>query len=107
MHFQSIHGDAIHGARAAPLDLAAELSREFEHFTQGKLGFSAGFALAKPGEHILSVSDRAAAALEHAKSDGRNRIQAFGEMMVWPDFQRTLRRAKDVTRNSSCCGPTT
>lgn len=79
------------------LDLAEKLRDEFEACTGPEgLTFSAGFALGKPHQHILTKSEEAAAALEKAKKQGRNRICALGTVMQWNEFREVLREGKAV-----------
>ncbi len=85
------------------LDLAVKLREDFENLTapQG-LTFSAGLALGKPHQHILTKSDEAAEALDRAKGKGsdekRDRICALGTVSDWKEFRKILRRAGDVLR---------
>ena len=81
------------------LHLALLMQQEFEKATgPNGLTFSAGFALGKPHQHILTKSDEAADALDHAKMAGKNRICAFGKALDWSEFRKVLCRAGDVLR---------
>jgi CRISPR-associated protein Csm1 len=82
------------------LDFAEELAAEFKKACgEGQLTFSAGVALAKPKQHILTKSDEAAIALnERAKErDGKAAIHVFGETFSWKEFPGVLRSAKKMT----------
>ena len=81
------------------LDLAVKLREEFRELTAPEgLTFSAGLALGKPHQHILTKSDEAADALDSAKRAGRDRICALGTVSDWKEFRKTLCRAGDVLR---------
>jgi CRISPR-associated protein Csm1 len=81
------------------LHLAVRMQQEFDQVTEPQgLTFSAGFALGKPHQHILTKSDEAAEALDRAKKKGKNRICAMGAVSEWREFRKVLRRAGDVLR---------
>jgi CRISPR-associated protein Csm1 len=85
------------------LDLAVRLREDFRKLTAPEnLTFSAGLALGKPHQHILTKSDEAAQALDRAKGKGtdelRDRICALGTVSDWKEFRKILRRAGDVLR---------
>jgi CRISPR-associated protein Csm1 len=79
------------------LDFAAEWRFEFRAITKDKLSFSAGMALAKPRQHILTKSEEAEYALnEHAKSL-RDSIHALGCTIPWTEFDGALTVARNLT----------
>ncbi len=85
------------------LDLAVKLREAFQTLTAPEnLTFSAGLALGKPHQHILTKSDEATQALDRAKGKGtdeiRDRICALGTVADWKEFRKILRRAGDVLR---------
>jgi CRISPR-associated protein Csm1 len=80
------------------LELAVRLHVEFSDMTGNQMTFSAGLALGKPHQHILTKSDEAEAALKLAKDTGRNRVCALGSVHEWGEFRKILQRAGDVLR---------
>jgi CRISPR-associated protein Csm1 len=79
------------------LDFAAAWRKEFERLTGAKLSFSAGIALAKPREHILTKSEEAMSALDdEAKDKGRDRIHALGATIKWSDFEGVYAGAQQL-----------
>jgi len=85
------------------LEFANSLRERFRACAGEDLTFSAGLALAKPGEHILSMARRAAEELEKAKSSaaygrssGRNQIRALQTSCDWKEFPDLLSQAKRV-----------
>jgi CRISPR-associated protein Csm1 len=78
------------------LAFASALRREFRTISGDQLTFSAGVALAKKKQHILTKSDEAEHALnEHAKR-GRDSIHALGATMRWPDFDQALQAGRTL-----------
>ncbi len=78
------------------LDFAAAWRAEFHALSGAMLTLSAGVALAKPRQHILTKSEEAEHALnEHAKSP-RDSICALGCTISWPEFDRVLDFARRV-----------
>lgn len=72
------------------LDFAAAWRSEFRAISGDKLSFSAGVALAKPRQHILTKSEDAKRALnEHAKVP-RDSIHALGCTIPWSEFPSVL-----------------
>ena len=68
------------------LDFAAAWRSEFRRISGGRLTFSAGLALAKPRQHILTKSEEAERALnDHAKIP-RDSIDALGSTVSWSEF---------------------
>jgi CRISPR-associated protein Csm1 len=68
------------------VDFAAAWRSEFRAISGNNLTFSAGIALAKPRQHILSKSEEAEHALnEHAKGP-RDSIHALGATIPWSEF---------------------
>ena len=82
------------------IDFADDLAAEFKKATAGHLHFSAGIALAKPKQHILTKSEEAAMALnEHAKKrDGKASIRILGETFSWQEFRGVLQAAQKMTK---------
>jgi len=85
------------------LDFAHDLRRRFRELVGGDLTFSAGIALAKPRQHILSKAEEAAEELEsaklvpgHRRSSGRDQIRALSVTCGWDDFDQILPQAKQV-----------
>jgi len=85
------------------LDFALTLRRHFHAGIEEDLTFSAGLALAKPRDHILSMARDAAEELEKAKDTagygrrtGRNQIRALGTTCDWERFGHVLNQAKQV-----------
>jgi CRISPR-associated protein Csm1 len=85
------------------LDFALALQEQLRTSVGEDLTFSAGLALAKPRDHILSMARDAAEALEKAKltssygsSTGRNQICALGTTCNWEKFAEVLSQAKQV-----------
>lgn len=85
------------------LDFSLALYRRFRQIFEGKLTFSAGLALAKPRDHVLSMAYAAKEQLEEAKHvpgygqlTSRNAIRALGVTCPWDKFGDVLQRAKQV-----------
>src|SRR5581483_5736642 len=86
------------------LDFALALRGHLRSVVGDDLTFSAGVALAKPREHVLSMARRAAGELERAKEtpgygrgSGRNQIRALETTCDWEKFAVVLAQAKQVT----------
>lgn len=76
------------------LGFAASWRSEFRAISGGKLTFSAGVALAKPRQHILTKAEEAEYALnEHAKGP-RDSIHALGCTISWAEFDEALAGAR-------------
>lgn len=76
------------------LDFAAAWRSEFRSLSCNKLNFSAGVALAKPRQHILTKSEEAERALnEHAKGS-RDSIHSLGCTISWSEFDEVLAGAR-------------
>lgn len=79
------------------IDFAAELEKEFHRMTAGALSFSAGIALSKARQHVLSKADEAEKALERAKAQPSKRsIHMLGETFSWQAVPRLLQTAEKV-----------
>jgi CRISPR-associated protein Csm1 len=78
------------------LDFALAWRSEFSKITGDRLTFSAGIALAKPRQHILSKSEEAEHALNTHAKRLRNSIHALGCTIPWPEFTSVLARAKQL-----------
>ena len=76
------------------LHFAAELRLRFRELSRGALTFSAGIALAKPRQHILTKSEEAEQLLNEGAKLNRDSICALGCTMPWNDFSRVLIGAK-------------
>jgi CRISPR-associated protein Csm1 len=87
------------------LDFAADLRRSLADEAGTSLTFSAGMALAKPREHILTQADFAHTLLDEAKNKlsygrdcGRDQISALGAIASWDTFPGLVATAKKVTK---------
>jgi len=78
------------------LAFASALRREFRTITGDQLTFSAGVALAKKKQHILTKSDEAEDALIAYAKGERDSIHALGTTMHWPDFDQALRAGQKL-----------
>ena len=85
------------------LDFAVALQKHFRAHLGDDLTFSAGLALVKPREHVLSMARKAAEELDKAKQaasygrvTGRNQINALGTTCDWEMFVTLLSQAKQV-----------
>jgi len=72
------------------LMFASALRREFRAITGDQLTFSAGVALAKKKQHILTKSDEADHALNTNAKSERDSIHALGATMRWDKFEKAL-----------------
>lgn len=80
------------------LDFASAWRTEFRAISADKLTLSAGLALAKPRQHILTKSEDAEHALdEHAKIP-RDSIRALGCTIPWAEFPTVLDGARSLAR---------
>ena len=86
------------------LDFALKLRQELKCELGDDLSFSAGGALAKPREHVLTQANLAHRELDsakripgHGRSCGRDQIRALGVTTDWGVFSDLLRIAKQVT----------
>jgi CRISPR-associated protein Csm1 len=68
------------------LDFAAAWRSEFRTITSDRLTFSAGIALAKPRQHILTKSEEAEDALNEQAKGARDSIHALGCTIPWSEF---------------------
>lgn len=91
------------GPWSEAVDFAVDLRACLHELAGDKLSFSAGFALAKPREHILTKAREAADDLDLAKHSpgfgrdtGRDQIRALGVSCDWKAFSRLLAMAKQV-----------
>lgn len=75
------------------LHFAARLWREFQKHTGGQLTFSAGVALAKKRQHILTKSEEAEDALNRKAKLSRAAIHALGETIPFPEYEAALQTA--------------
>ncbi|MGD0128086.1 MAG: hypothetical protein ABSF46_22215 [Terriglobia bacterium] len=87
------------------LDFAADLRKSLVEVAGTSLAFSAGMALAKPRDHILTQAEFAHALLDEAKNKlsygrgcGRNQINALGNIADWETFQGLLETGKKLTK---------
>jgi len=87
------------------LDYAETLRSMLTDVVGDALTFSAGVALAKPREHILSQAEFAHEQLDHAKNQlsygrqcGRDQISALGAIADWKTLSGLLSTAKQVTK---------
>ncbi len=93
------------GPWADTLDFAVELRGLLAKTTGDALTFSAGMALAKPREHILTQAELAHSLLADAKDKlsygrqcGRDQVCALGTIANWETFRGLLTTAKQVTK---------
>ena len=78
------------------LDFASAWRSEFGTISGHQVTFSAGMALSKPRQHILTKSDEAEHALnEHAKVP-RDSIRALGCTIAWAEFPSVLDGARRI-----------
>jgi CRISPR-associated protein Csm1 len=75
------------------LDFAQAFRSDFRALSGGRLTFSAGVALAKPRQHILTKSDEAERALDHEAKEERDSICALGATIRWSEFDEVYRAA--------------
>jgi len=80
------------------LDFAQAWHSEFQIITGGKLTFSAGVALAKPRQHILTKSDEAEHLLNAFAKTGRDSIHALGQTMTWAEYTKALDLSKQLAQ---------
>jgi CRISPR-associated protein Csm1 len=80
------------------LGFAAAWYKTFREISGGKLTFSAGIALAKPRQHILSKSEQAKDALDGEAKKNRNSIHALGCTIPWPQFDAVLDAASQLAQ---------
>jgi len=78
------------------LVFASALRREFRTITGDQLTFSAGVALAKKKQHILTKSDEAEHALTAYAKGERDSIRALGATMHWPHFDQALKAGQKL-----------
>jgi CRISPR-associated protein Csm1 len=81
----------------AVFDFAEKYRAEFRTIRNGELTFSAGVALARPREHILTKSEEAEEAIHRAKVT-RDSIHALGATIPFADFSRVLSCARNLAR---------
>jgi len=80
------------------LDFAQAWHSEFQIITGGKLTFSAGVALAKPRQHILTKSDEAEHLLNAFAKTGRDSIHALGQTLTWAEYTKALDLGKQLAQ---------
>lgn len=80
------------------LDFAAALRSDFRVRTDDQLTFSAGVALAKPRQHILTKSEEAAHALDDEAKTARDSIHALGDTIPWEEFDEVYAGAQQLAR---------
>jgi len=79
------------------LNFVAAWRSKFRDISRGKLTFSAGLALAKPRQHILSKSEEAAHALTEAKAQ-RDSFHGLGATMPWSEFDDAYACARELAK---------
>jgi CRISPR-associated protein Csm1 len=78
------------------LTFASTFRQEFRALSGGRLTFSAGFALAKKKQHILTKADESEHALNtHAKQE-RDSIHALGATLRWSAFDQALKAGQKL-----------
>jgi CRISPR-associated protein Csm1 len=80
------------------LDFAADWYAKFREISDRRLTFSAGVALAKPRQHILSKSEQAKDALDEEAKKHRDSIHALGCTVPWPQFAAVLDIARQLAQ---------
>jgi len=78
------------------LDFAAAWRSKFREISGDKLTFSAGVALARPRQHILTKSEEAARALDECAKIPRDSIHALGSTIAWSRFDEVLKCARQL-----------
>jgi CRISPR-associated protein Csm1 len=78
------------------LDFAAAWRSKFREISGDRLTFSAGVALAKPRQHILTKSEEAAYALDECAKIPRDSIHALGSTIPWSRFDEVLKCARQL-----------
>jgi len=78
------------------LDFAAAWHSEFRSITDNKLTFSAGMALAKARQHILTKAEEANYLLEECAKVPRDSIHVLGETIRWAAFDEALVAARQL-----------
>jgi hypothetical protein len=93
------------GPWADALEFAGELRGLLRETAGDDLTFSAGMALAKPREHILTQAEHAHDLLDDAKNGlsygrrvGRDQVCALGTIADWQTFAGLIDTAKQVTQ---------
>jgi CRISPR-associated protein Csm1 len=68
--------------------LARQLASDFARYAAGnpEIHFSAGLVLSKPGVPIRALAHQAEAALDEAKTGGKNAVVCHGVRVSWPRF---------------------
>ncbi|HOF86521.1 MAG TPA: type III-A CRISPR-associated protein Cas10/Csm1 [Armatimonadota bacterium] len=87
-------GDDLYviGPREMILEFAGRLRQDFHRYTGNPhLTLSAGIALCKPKFPVATAAGMADAALEEAKTAGRDRLAILGQVLPWADAQKMLR----------------
>ncbi len=86
------------------IDLSIVLKEKFAEYTchNDNIHFSGGITIEKPATPLDRLAERAEAALEKAKEEGRNRITIFGETATWEEYEqlRKIRNDMNDWRNS-------
>jgi CRISPR-associated protein Csm1 len=79
------------------LNFVAAWRSKFGEISRGKLTFSAGLALAKPRQHILSKSEEAEDALNEAKAL-RDSFHGLGATIPWSEFDDAYACARELAK---------
>ena len=77
------------------VDFALAVAESFHQASSGKLSITGGLALAKPRQHILTMSQEAQEALDIAK-ERRSCFRVLGQTLDWPKLKSALACAKEL-----------
>jgi CRISPR-associated protein Csm1 len=87
----------IVGPRALTLDLAQEIKREFERYTQHpEITLSAGLAVVKQRLPLAHTVRQADTALQQAKEAGRDRLCVLGQTLQWDEVAPLFKEVSDL-----------
>ncbi|MGB9732266.1 type III-A CRISPR-associated protein Cas10/Csm1 [Calditerrivibrio nitroreducens] len=82
------------------IDFAMFINNKFNEYVCGnsQITISAGICISKPGEPVISISEKAEEALRKAKRNGRNSITLFDESTSWDKFKRLDEIKDDIQK---------
>lgn len=86
------------GAWDKILDAARAIQNRFEDYKKGKFvnTLSAGVVVVSPKFPMVRMAEEAENALSTAKSNGKNSIYIFGEVLSWQDFAKASKIASEL-----------
>jgi CRISPR-associated protein Csm1 len=72
------------------IDFATFSNKKFSEYvcSNKQITFSAGLSINKPGEPVVSISERAEDALMKSKNNDRDSMTLFDETVKWQDFKK-------------------